>query len=132
MNITKTLIEVIDEVLNEREREAILSVLDSADEIDFDDFFKTKNYDVIGKKGLTSYRSYKIVDVPGKPNHVYIDGGVPGRRGATRVLRPWETHGGYAKGHRPMTNHTVRNRLKSAMTKLEKSAKLRTINTFSC
>ena len=86
---------------------------------------------IIGKKGLTSYRSYKIVDVPGQPNHVYIDGGAPGRRGATRVLRPWETHGGYDKGHRPMTNRTVRNRLESAMTKLEKSAKLRAISEFS-
>ena len=132
MSITETLTKIIDEVLDEREKEAILSVLDSADEIDFDNFFKTKNCDVIGKKGLTSYRSYKIVDVPGKPNHVYIDGGAPGRRGATRVLRPWETHGGYDKGHRPMTNRTVRNRLESAMTKLEKSAKLRAISEFSC
>ena len=131
MSITETLTKVIDEVLDEREKEAILSVLDSADEIDFDNFFKMKNYDVIGKKGLTSYKSYKIVDVPGKPNHVYVDGGVPGERGRTRVLRPWETHGGYDKGHRPMGYYTVSNRLKSAMAKLEKSAKLRAISEFS-
>ena len=44
MSITETLTKVIDEVLDEREKEAILSVLDSADEIDFDDFWRNKNY----------------------------------------------------------------------------------------
>ena len=144
MSVTEKIMEVIDEVLDEREKEAILSVLDSADEIDFDKFFKTKNYDIIGKKGLTSYSSYKLVAAPpdaGLPwhripeaeklNHVYIDGGALGRRGATRLLRSWETHGGYDKGHRPMGRYTVRNRLKSAFEKLEKSPKLRAINAFS-
>ena len=36
MSITETLTKGIDEVLDEREKEAFLSVLDSADEIDFD------------------------------------------------------------------------------------------------
>ena len=139
MSVTEKMMEAIDEGLNDREKEAILSVLNSADEINFNDFFSTKNYDVIGKKGLTSYSSYKIVAAPPdrrvpeaeKLNHVYIDGGGPGRRRATRLLRPWETHGGYDKGHRPMCSYTVRNRLKSAMEKLEKSPKLRAINAFS-
>ena len=43
MNIVENLLEVIDEVLDEKEKEVILSFLDNADEIDFSDFWKTKN-----------------------------------------------------------------------------------------
>ena len=52
MSITETLTKVIDEVLDEREKEAILSVLDSADEIDFDDFWRKKHYDIVGERGV--------------------------------------------------------------------------------
>ena len=38
MSITETLTKVIDEVLDEKEKEVIISFLDSADEIDFGDF----------------------------------------------------------------------------------------------
>ena len=55
MSVTEKLMEVIDEVLNEKEKEAILSVLDSADEIDFNDFWRNKNYTVVAEKGLTTY-----------------------------------------------------------------------------
>ena len=55
MNIVENLLEVIDEVLDEKEKEVILSFLDSADEIDFDDFWRNKNYTVVAEKGLTSY-----------------------------------------------------------------------------
>ena len=125
MSVTEKLMEVIDEVLNEREREAILSVLDSADEIDFDNFWNTKNSKIIGEKGLTSYSSYKISAVASSPELIVTSWG------GTRKRRPWETHGGYGKGKRSMCVYTVRNRLKSAMEKLEKSSKLRAINAFS-
>jgi len=125
MSVTEKMMEAIDEVLDEREKEAILSVLNSADEINFNDFFSTKNYDVIGEKGLTSYSSYKISAVAGSPELIVTSGG------RSRKRRPWETHGGYSKGHRPMCRYTVRNRLKSAMEKLEKSPKLRAVSAFS-
>jgi len=98
MSVTEKLLEVIDEVLDEREKEVILSYLDSADEIDFNDFWRSKNYEVIAEKGLTSYSSY---------------------------FRSWET--GYDKGFRPVSRVTVYERLKSAFEKLEKSSKLRAI-----
>ena len=105
MSVTEKLMEVIDEVLNEKEKEAILSVLDSADEIDFNDFWRNKNYTVVAEKGLTSYgwASYY-----GNKNNLIYD-----------------------TGHRPVTNFTVYYRIKSAMEKLEKSPKLRAINAFS-
>ena len=125
MSVTEKLMEVINEVLDEKEKEAILSVLDSADEIDFDNFWNTKNSKIIGEKGLTSYSSYKIFAVASSPELIATSWG------GTRKRRPWETHGGYGKGKRPMCVYTVRNRLKSAMEKLEKSSKLRAINAFS-
>jgi hypothetical protein len=103
MSVTEKMMEVIDEVLNEREREAILSVLDSADEINFNDFWRNKNYKVVGEKGLTTYCSYVQY--------------------GSRLV--------YDKGFRPVTNFTVYYRIKSAMEKLEKSSKLRAINAFS-
>jgi hypothetical protein len=124
MSVTEKLMEVINEVLDEKEKEAILSVLDSADEIDFDDFWRYKTYK-IGEKGLTSYSSYKIFAVASSPELIATSWG------GTRKRRPWETHGGYGKGKRSMCVYTVRNRLKSAMEKLEKSSKLRAINAFS-
>ncbi len=101
MSITETLTKVIDEVLDEREKEAILSVLDSADEIDFDDFWRNKNYKVIAEKGLTHYRGGKNYE--------------PFKLGIAPMAYPGVPY----------------DRLKSAMTKLEKSAKLRAINEFS-
>ena len=101
MSITETLTKVIDEVLDEREKEAILSVLDSADEIDFDDFWRNKNYKVIAEKGLTHYRG-------GKNYEPFILGIAP-------MAYPGVPY----------------DRIKSAMTKLEKSAKLRAISEFS-
>ena len=98
MNITEKLLEAIDEVLNDREKEVILSFLDNADEIDFDDFWRKKNYDVVGEKGLTCYHGYNSA---------------PGYSGKN--------------GFRPFTAFTVRNRVKSAFDKLEKSPKLRTL-----
>jgi hypothetical protein len=59
MSVTEKMMEAIEEVLDDREREAILSVLDSADEIDFNDFWRSKNYKVVGEKGLTHYRGGK-------------------------------------------------------------------------
>ena len=103
MSITETLTKVIDEVRDEREKEAILSVLDSADEIDFDDFWRKKHYDIVGERGLTCYSGYNSSP----------------------------TQNNYKNGFRKFANYTVRNRLKSAMTKLEKSAKLRAISEFS-
>ena len=55
MSVTEKLMEVIEEVLDEREKEVVLSYLDNADEIDFDNFWNTKNSKIIGKKGLTNY-----------------------------------------------------------------------------
>ena len=101
MSITETLTKVIDEVLDEREKEAILSVLDSADEIDFDDFWRNKNYKVIAEKGLTHYRGGKNYE--------------PFKLGIAPMAYPGVPY----------------DRIKSAMTKLEKSAKLRAINEFS-
>mgnify|MGYP005828883243 CR=1 len=105
MSVTEKLMESIEEVLNEREKEIILSVLDSDDDINFDDFWRKKNYDLIGEKGLTSYHGYNN----------YSDELQKHRDGEVRKF----------------TNYTVRNRLKSAMEKLEKSSKLRAINAFS-
>ena len=102
MSITETLTKVIDEVLDEREKEAILSVLDSADEIDFDDFWRNKNYKVIAEKGLTHYRGGKNYE--------------PFKLGIAPMAYPGVPY----------------DRIKSAMTKLEKSAKLRAISEFSC
>ena len=101
MSITETLTKVIDEVLDEREKEAILSVLDSADEIDFDDFWRNKNYKVIAEKGLTHYRGGKNYE--------------PFKLGIAPMAYPGVPY----------------DRIKSAMTKLEKSAKLREISEFS-
>jgi len=103
MSVTEKMMEAIDEVLDQREKEAILSVLDSADEIDFDDFWIKKNYDIVGERGLTCYHGYNSS---------------PKQKS-------------YKNGFRKFANYTVRNRLKSAMEKLEKSAKLRAINAFS-
>ncbi len=102
MNIVENLLEVIDEVLDEREREAILSVLDSADEIDFDDFWTNKTYKIVGEKGLTHYRGGKNYE--------------PFKLGIAPMAYPGVPY----------------DRIKSAMTKLEKSAKLRAISEFSC
>ena len=102
MSITETLTKVIDEVLDEREKEAILSVLDSADEIDFDDFWRNKNYKVIAEKGLTHYRGGKNYE--------------PFKLGIAPMAYPGVPY----------------ERIKSGMTKLEKSAKLRAISEFSC
>ena len=55
MSVTEKLLEVIEEVLNEREKEVVFSYLDNADEIDFGNFWRTKNYEVIADKGLTNY-----------------------------------------------------------------------------
>ena len=101
MSITETLTKVIDEVLDEREKEAILSVLDSADEIDFDDFWRNKNYKVIAEKGLTHYRGGKNYE--------------PFKLGIAPMAYPGVPY----------------ERIKSGMTKLEKSAKLRAISEFS-
>ena len=101
MSITETLTKVIDEVLDEREKEAILSLLDSADEIDFDDFWRNKNYKVIAEKGLTHYRGGKNYE--------------PFKLGIAPMAYPGVPY----------------DRIKSAMTKLEKSAKLRAISEFS-
>ncbi len=105
MSITETLTEVIDEVLDEKEKEVIISFLDSADKIDFDDFWRKKNYKIIAEKGLTSYSSYRQYSI--------------------------KSGYGYDKGFRSVSDTTVYERLKSAMTKLEKSTKLRAICTFS-
>ena len=120
MNITETLIEVIDEVLNEKEKEVILSYLDSADEIDFGDFWKKKNYKVIADKGLTTYWSKPVTFVTYKGNWDEVN---------KKRINDVET---FDTGFRPVSDTTVYNRLESAMDKLEKSAKLRTINAFSC
>ncbi len=101
MNIVENLLEVIDEVLDEREREAILSVLDSADEIDFDDFWTNKTYKIVGEKGLTHYRGGKNYE--------------PFKLGIAPMAYPGVPY----------------DRIKSAMEKLEKSPKLRAINAFS-
>ena len=101
MSVTEKMMEVIDEVLNEREREAILSVLDSADEIDFDDFWRYKTYKIVGEKGLTHYRGGKSYE--------------PFKLGITPMAYPGVPY----------------DRIKSAMEKLEKSSKLRAINAFS-
>jgi len=102
MSITEKIMEVIEEVLDEREREAILSVLDSADEIDFDDFWTNKTYKIVGEKGLTHYR--------GGMNYE------PFKLGIAPMAYPGVPY----------------ERIKSGMTKLEKSAKLRAISEFSC
>jgi hypothetical protein len=104
MSIIEKLMEVIDEVLDEREKEAIFSVLDSADEIDFNDFWRSKNYKVVGEKGLTHYRSG--------------GGGLPGKSSVPLMFAP-------------LNNGTTYTRIKSAMEKLEKSPKLRAISAFS-
>ena len=101
MNITEKLLEAIDEVLDEREREAILSVLDSADEIDFDNFWTNKTYKIVGEKGLTHYRGGKNYE--------------PFKLGIAPMAYPGVPY----------------DRIKSAMAKLEKSSKLRAINAFS-
>ena len=101
MSVTEKLMEAIDEVLNEREKEIILSILDSDDKINFDDFWRKKNYDLIGEKGLPCYHGYNN----------YMDELKKHRDGEVRKF----------------TNYTVRNRLKSAMEKLEKSPKLRVV-----
>ena len=101
MSVTEKLMEVINEVLDEKEKEAILSVLDSADEIDFDNFWNTKNSKIIGEKGLTNYRGGKSYE--------------PFKLGITPMAYPGVPY----------------DRIKSAMEKLEKSSKLRAINAFS-
>ena len=101
MSITETLTKVIDKVLDEREKEAILSVLDSADEIDFDDFWTNKTYKIVGEKGLTHYRGGRSYE--------------PFKLGIAPMAYPGVPY----------------DRIKSAMTKLEKSKKLRAICAFS-
>ena len=59
MSITETLTKVIDEVLDEREKEVILSVLDSADEIDFDKWFFFGN-NCMGFKQWSSINRYQF------------------------------------------------------------------------
>jgi len=104
MSITKKMMEVIDEVLDEREKEAIFSVLDNAEEIDFNDFWRNKNYKVVGEKGLTHYRGG--------------GGGKPGKSNIPLMFAP-------------LNNGTTYIRIKSAMEKLEKSPKLRAVSAFS-
>mgnify|MGYP003389277753 CR=1 FL=1 len=110
MSVTEKIMEVIDEVLDEREKEAILSVLDSADEIDFNDFWRIKNYKVVGERGLTHYRG---------------GGGSPGVYGGSpnNPIIPVM--------FAPINSGSVYFRIKSAFEKLEKSPKLRAINAFS-
>jgi hypothetical protein len=117
MSVTEKLMEAIDEVLNEKEKEVIISFLDSADEIDFGDFWRKKNYKVIAEKGLTTYwtKPLRCVTYNGK----------------------WEWDGAKKKrinditifdtGFRSVSDTTVYERLKSAMEKLEKSPKLRVV-----
>ena len=105
MSVTEKMMEAIDEVLDEKEKEVIISFLDSADKIDFDDFWRKKNYKIIAEKGLTSYSSYRQYS--------------------------FKSGYGYDKGFRPVSDTTVYERLKSAMTKLEKSPKLRAVSAFS-
>ena len=122
MSITETLTKVIDEVLDEKEKEVIISFLDSADEIDFGDFWRKKNYKVIAEKGLTTYWSkpLKCVTYNGKWEW---DGAKKKRINDVMI---------FDTGFRSVSDTTVYERLKSAMTKLEKSAKLRAISEFSC
>ena len=120
MSITETLTKVIDEVLDEKEKEVILSYLDNADEIDFGDFWRKKNYKVIADKGLTTYWSKPITSVTYSGNWDEVN------KKRINDVKTFDT------GFRPVSDITVYERLKSAMTKLEKSAKLRAISEFSC
>jgi hypothetical protein len=119
MSVTEILVKVIDEVLDEKEREVIISFLDNADEIDFSDFWKKKNYKVIADKGLTTYWSKPITFVTYKGNWDEVN------KKRINDVKTFDT------GFRPVTDTTVYDRLESAMDKLEKSAKLRAINEFS-
>ena len=113
MSITEALIKVIDEVLNEKEKEVILSFLDNADEIDFSDFWKTKNYEIVANKGLTTYWT--------KPITIW-----------TTSTGGYENRWSLKPGFRKVSRVTVYERLLSAFKKLEKSPKLRAVNAFSC
>ena len=120
MNIVKNLLEVIDEVLDEKEKEVILSFLDNADEIDFSDFWRTKNYDVVANKGLTTYwtQPVKVIE-----DTFGIGGPWASKKWKWKTLEP---------GFRPVSAKLVYERLLSAFKKLEKSPKLRAVNAFSC
>ena len=97
MSVTEKLMEVIEEVLDEREKEVVLSVLDSAAEIDFDNFWTNKTYKIVGEKGLTHYRGGKNYE--------------PFKLGIAPMAYPGVPY----------------DRIKSAFKKLEKSPKLRAI-----
>ena len=84
MSVTEILVKVIDEVLDEKEREMILICLD----YEASSFFN----------GWPSYNTKKMI---------------------------------FKKYHKRTTGHHIRTKIKSAMEKLEKSAKLRAINEFS-
>ena len=120
MSVTEKIMEVIDEVLDEKEKEVIISFLDNADEIDFGDFWRKKNYKVIAEKGLTTYWSKPITFVTYSGNWDKVN------KKRINDVKTFDT------GFRPVSDITVYERLKSAMVKLEKSAKLRAISEFSC
>jgi len=108
MSVTEKMMEAIEEVLDEKEKEVVLSYLDNADEIDFDNFWNTKNYEVIADKGLTTYWTKPMI----------MWGSATGGYENRRTL---ET------GFRKVSRVTVYERLIIAFKKLEKSPKLRAI-----
>ena len=114
MNITEKLLEVSDKVLDEKEKEVVFSYLDNADEIDFNDFWRSKNYEVIAKKGLTTYHKKPIETIEDTYGHASIDHHL----WKYKTLEP---------GFRAVSRVTVYERLKSAFEKLEKSPELRAI-----
>ena len=115
MSVTEKMMEAIDEVLNEKEKEVVLSFLDSADEIDFSDFWRKKNYKVIAEKGLTTYWTKPIEFVTYSGNWDEVN------KKRINDVKTFDT------GFRSVSDTTVYERLKSAMEKLEKSPKLRVV-----
>ena len=115
MSVTEKMMEAIDEVLNEKEKEVVLSFLDSADEIDFSDFWRKKNYKVIAEKGLTTYWTKPLEFVTYSGNWDEVN------KKRINDVKTFDT------GFRSVSDTTVYERLKSAMEKLEKSPKLRVV-----